>query len=84
MSRSKGNTRRRDWIDLACFWPRLPIFDRLHRDADYIAALAAEVKRFNDYLQRFVEKIRNYRGCRPMTGLNNREFMLSIFLQSPP
>lgn len=51
----------REWIDLAIFCPRLPLFvKRATRDESYIANLAAEVARFNEELAETVEKVRRY------------------------
>ena len=51
----------REWIDLAVYWPGLPlVVYRATRDDDYIANLAAEVDRFNDELDAIVERVRRY------------------------
>lgn len=51
----------REWIDLACYWPGLPLFiKRARRDETYIKALAAEVARFNDELDAIVERVKAY------------------------
>lgn len=51
----------REWCDFVAYWPGMPIFvKRAYRDAAYIANLEAEVERFNDELDRVVEKIRRY------------------------
>lgn len=51
----------REWVDLACYWPGLPMFvKRAHRDEDYIRNLSEEVDRFNEELAALVEKIRAY------------------------
>lgn len=51
----------RDWIDLAVYWPGLPLFvKRAHRDEVYIAQLAAAVSTFNAELAEIVEKVRGY------------------------
>lgn len=51
----------REWIDIVCYWPRMPLFvKRAFRDEEYIANLAGEVDRFNDELAETVEKIRRY------------------------
>ena len=53
----------REWIDIAIYWPKLPLFTkRAFRDADYIRTLAAEVDRFNDELAETVERVRRYGG----------------------
>lgn len=49
----------RDWWDIACYWPKLPLFvKRVYRDEAYIAQLAAEVERFNNDLDAIVERMR--------------------------
>lgn len=63
----------REWIDLVCYWPRLPLFvKRAYRDEAYIANLASAVDRFNEELANLVERIRRY-GSEPSikTALRN-------------
>ena len=49
----------REWVDLAIYWPKLPLFTkRATRDEEYIKNLAAEVDRFNTELAETVERIR--------------------------
>lgn len=49
----------REWVDLAIYWPKLPLFvKRATRDEEYIKNLAAEVDRFNAELAETVERIR--------------------------
>lgn len=51
----------RQWIDIAIYWPKLPLFvKRAYRDDGYIANLAGEVERFNVDLKQMVERIRAY------------------------
>ena len=51
----------REWIDLAVYWPNLPLFVvRAHRDEVYIAALARAVGEFNAELSEIVAKLRRY------------------------
>lgn len=51
----------REWIDIAVYWPGLPLFvKRANRDEVYIAKLAAEVAKFNDELAETVERVRRY------------------------
>jgi hypothetical protein len=51
----------REWIDIAVYWPRLPLFiKRAYRDEAYIAGLAAAVDAFNAELADTVERIRSY------------------------
>ena len=51
----------REWIDLAVYWPGLPlVIHRAHRDEDYIANLSAEVDRFNVELAEVVARVRSY------------------------
>lgn len=53
----------REWIDLAVYWPGLPLFiTRAKRDETYIVNLAGEVERFNVELDGVVASIRNYGG----------------------
>jgi hypothetical protein len=51
----------RAWIDLAIYWPGLPIFIcRAERDEAYIAELAAAVDAFNEELDRVIDRIAAY------------------------
>lgn len=51
----------REYIDLAGYWPDMPLFvKREYRDEDYIEKLAEEVERFNTELHTLVERIRAY------------------------
>ncbi len=51
----------RAWIDIAVYWPGLPIFiTRAHRDEAYIRELADAVEAFNAELDRVVDQIRAY------------------------
>lgn len=51
----------REWIDLAIYWPKLPLFvKRVYRDEAYIANMAAEVDAFVADLNETVERIRRY------------------------
>lgn len=55
----------REWIDLAVYWPRLPLFIvRAYRDEAFIAALSDAVDVFNDELAAVVERVRSY-GSEP-------------------
>lgn len=55
----------REWIDIAIYWPKLPLFKvRAGRDEKYIADLAAAVDQFNAELAEMVERIRGYQGAR--------------------
>lgn len=48
----------REWIDIAVYWPKLPLFrKRAFRDDAYIADLSKAVDAFNDELQEVVAKI---------------------------
>lgn len=50
----------RDWIDIAVYWPGLPLFvKRAFRDEPYIAAMSKAVDDFNGELAEVVERIRN-------------------------
>lgn len=51
----------RDWIDIAVYWPKLPLFvKRAYRDEGYIANLAGAVKEFNEELAETVARIRSF------------------------
>lgn len=53
----------REWIDLACYYPGMPLFvKRAARDETYIANLAEEVGFFIEDLERVVERISKYGG----------------------
>lgn len=55
----------REWIDIAVYWPKLPLFvKRAYRDDQYIAGLSQAVDQFNEELQAIVAKVRAY--GRPM------------------
>lgn len=54
----------REWIDIAVYWPKLPLFvKRAFRDESYIASLKSAVDDFNYELAETVERIRNYGGA---------------------
>lgn len=49
----------REWIDIAVYWPKLPLFvKRAYRDDGYIANIAGAVKEFNEELAATVKLIR--------------------------
>lgn len=51
----------RDWIDIAVYWPKLPLFvKRAYRDNGYIADMAGAVEKFNLELAQLVERARKY------------------------
>lgn len=51
----------REWIDIAVYWPGMPLYvKRATRDDKYIAVMAAEVARFNAELVDMVERVRAY------------------------
>jgi hypothetical protein len=51
----------REYIDIAMYWPKLPLFvKRAHRDEGYIATIAGAIKEFNVELDELVERIRRY------------------------
>lgn len=53
----------RDWIDLAIYWPGLPLFvKRATRDEAYIKDMAAAVDAFNEELAEVVAKVRALGG----------------------
>jgi len=54
---------RREWIDLVCYCPVLPLCKhRITRDEDHIKRMACEVSAFNEELASIVEQI-NSRGA---------------------
>ena len=49
----------REWVDLAVFWPNLPLHVvRAYRQEPYIAELAKAVGTFNAELAEIVERVR--------------------------
>lgn len=51
----------RDWIDIAVYWPGLPLFiKRAGRDEAYLKNLSASLEAFNEELAEVVEKVRAY------------------------
>ena len=51
----------REYIDLAIYWPKMPMFTkRAYREDGYIAKLSDEINAFNAELHELVEKIRRY------------------------
>lgn len=51
----------REWIDIAVYWPKLPLFiKRAYRDEAFISKLADAVDLFNSELASTVERIRRY------------------------
>lgn len=53
----------REWIDIAVYWPGLPLFvKRATRDEPYIKMLSEEVDRFNADLADVVESVRRLGG----------------------
>jgi hypothetical protein len=47
----------REWIDIAVYWPKLPLFvKRAYRDEPYIASLVAAVDDFNTELHEIVAR----------------------------
>lgn len=55
----------RDWIDIAIYWPKLPLFTkRAYRDDVYITTLSGAVDQFNAELHETVERIRRYGDAR--------------------
>ena len=50
----------REWIDIAIYWPKLPLFiKRAFRDEQYIADLAGAVEVFNHELAEIVAKVKS-------------------------
>lgn len=51
----------REWIDIAVYWPKLPLFvKRAYRDEPYIATMSKAIDQFNAELAEVVQSIRNY------------------------
>lgn len=51
----------REWIDLAIFWPRLPLFvKRAYRDEPYIGRIRMAVDTANDEIDAIVARVRAY------------------------
>ncbi len=51
----------REWIDIAVYWPKLPLFvKRATRDETYIARLSNAVEIFNEELTEMVERVSRY------------------------
>jgi len=51
----------REWLDLAIYWPKLPlIVRRVTRDEPYIREIAMAVSAFNAELEQIVERVRRY------------------------
>lgn len=51
----------REWVDIAVFWPGMPLFvKRAYRDEEYIADLARAVSIFNAEVDMVVDKIRAF------------------------
>jgi hypothetical protein len=51
----------REWIDLVCYWPKMPLFvKRSYRDEVYIAKLSRAIDEFNEELDTLVAKVRSY------------------------
>lgn len=54
----------REWIDIAVYWPRLPLFvKRAYRDEAYIRQLSSAVDAFNAELAEVVERVRALQGA---------------------
>lgn len=51
----------RNWIDIAIYWPGMPIFiTRAHRDEAYIRELSEAIEAFNAELDRVITQVRSY------------------------
>ncbi len=51
----------REWIDIAVYWPGLPLFiRRAHRDEEYISKIAEAVYQFNEELHAIVSSVKQY------------------------
>ena len=56
-------TAEREWIDLAIYWPKMPLYRvRSYRDEIYIKTLEREVSAFNLNLDEMTEKLRKVGG----------------------
>jgi hypothetical protein len=54
----------REWIDIAVYWPKLPLFiKRAYRDDIYIRTLSDAVDKFNDELAEIVSRVRQYEAA---------------------
>lgn len=54
----------REWLDLAVYWPKLPLFvRRIKRDRNYIEKLAHAVKAFNEELHQMVGRVHQYEAA---------------------
>lgn len=65
MAQCQGNlwVAEREWIDLAIYWPKMPLFvKRLHRSEDYIKDMAKAVDLFNEELAEMDAKLRRLAG----------------------
>ena len=50
---------QREWIDIAIYWPKMPLFiQRIQRDDKYISALEIAVDEFNQELAYVVQQMR--------------------------
>jgi hypothetical protein len=55
----------REWVDFVSYWPKLPLFvTRVFRDEDYIKALAAEVRAFNEEMDALCERLQRQGAAR--------------------
>jgi hypothetical protein len=55
----------REWIDLAVYWPKLPLFvKRVYRDEAYILSLSNAVDDFNTELSQIVDYMRRHGAAR--------------------
>lgn len=51
----------REWIDLAIYWPKLPLIVRqASRDEPYLANMKGEIDRFNDELAAIVAQVQRH------------------------
>lgn len=68
----------RDWIEIAVYWPGMPLFtNRAYRDERYIADLAKSVTEFNAELAETVERIRAY-GSGSTVDYQRNQFKRSV------
>lgn len=53
----------REWVDLVCYWPRMPLLiRRAYRDEKYIEEMALEVHAFQVELEQVVTRLRAMQG----------------------
>lgn len=66
IAQSLGNlwVTEREWVDIACYWPNMPLFvKRLYWDPEYIADLNSAVNAANEEIDQIVDRVRRYGGA---------------------